>query len=68
MLDISFKCLIQVTPWELGENRTSCGDIYCRPYTYCRRRQYIPVHLAHIVALKHILSTANMSPSDKKSV
>ena len=29
-----------------------CGDIYCRPHTYCRRRQFMPVHLAHIVAQK----------------
>ena len=30
----------------------TCGDIYCRPYTYCRRRKFMPVHSAHIVALK----------------
>ena len=53
---ISFKCPIQVTPWELGENRSPCGDTNPRPYTYCRRCQFMPVHSAHIVALKHILS------------
>ena len=37
-------------------NSTSpCGDRYCRLYTYCRLRQYMPVLAAHIVALKHIL-------------
>ena len=22
-----------------------CGDIICRPYTYCRRRQYMPISI-----------------------
>ena len=31
------------------------GDIYCRPYIYCRRRQFMPVLLStHIVSLKHL--------------
>ena len=37
-----------------------CGDIYCRPHTYCRRRQFMPVHLAHIVAQKLFLPPATM--------
>ena len=28
--------------------------VYCRPYTYCRRKQFMPVLAAHIIALKHI--------------
>lgn len=37
-----------------------CSDIYCRPYTYCRRRHFMPVLLAHIVALKHKLSPSTI--------
>ena len=33
--------------------RQARGDIHCRPYTYCRRRQSMPVPSAHSVALKH---------------
>ena len=33
-----------------------CGDIYCRPYIYCHRQQFMPVLAAHIVASKHTLS------------
>ena len=33
-----------------------CGDIYCCSYTYCRQRQFMQVHSADIVAIKHILS------------
>ena len=40
--------------------RVVCGDMYCRPYSYCRRRQFMPVLSAHIVALRHILSLATI--------
>ena len=37
-----------------------CGDIYGRPYTHCRRRQFMPVLAAHIIALNHVLSPATI--------
>lgn len=37
-----------------------CGDIYCHPFTYCRRRQILSVLSAHIVILEHILSQATL--------
>ena len=37
-------------------NEECCGDIYRRPYTFCRRRQFMPVLPANIVTLKYILS------------
>ena len=37
-----------------------CSDIYCRPYTYCHRRQFTPILPAHIVVLEHILLPATI--------
>ena len=34
---------------------TPCGDIYCCPYTYCHRRQFMLVLSINIVTSKHIL-------------
>lgn len=37
-----------------------CGEIYCHPFTYYRRRQIMQVLSAHIVILEHILSQATL--------
>ena len=49
--DSVVHCTLQV-----GHSGDPSGDIYCRFYTYCRRRQFMMVLAANIVALKHILS------------
>ena len=33
----------------------SCGDLYCRPSSYCRRQQFMPVLSVHIVAGDNIM-------------
>ena len=32
-----------------------CVDIYCLHYTYCRRRQFMPISATHIVKGKHFI-------------
>ena len=44
----------------LYKSHVKCGDKYCRPYTYCRRRQLMPVLSAHIIALKHTLQSVSI--------